>query len=302
MKNEKKKARQYLIDLQRDRSAVALAACVITLVFTVGAITWGVVTYTRTGRSLGHLFRFFTTLSNMMTALAASFIIPYAVSGIARKRFVYPRWIAMLHYSGTVNTTLTMLFSMTFILKVDPVSAIGGHNFYLHIICPTAVLVSYLMVESGQELSKKDALKCLVPFFLYSIVYVVMVVFLGVWNDFYMFNVIMPYYISLPGMWILGCLIALGVRKASSKLSERRKKILLSSWSEDLDPIEIRIELFGLGRYNGMAGDMNELTIPYDILKMISERYGLDASDLAAVYTRGLLDGAAEKEEYMKNK
>ncbi|MCR4893244.1 MAG: hypothetical protein K5911_00735 [Eubacteriales bacterium] len=302
MKNEKKKARQYLIDLQRDRSVIALAACIVTLVFAVGAITRGVVTYTCNGEGLGHLFRFFTTLSNIMTALAASFIIPYAVSGIDRKRLVYPRWIAMLHYSGTVNTTITMLFSMTFILTVNPAAAIGGHNFYLHVICPIAVLVSFLMVESSRELSRKDVICCLVPFFLYSMVYVLMVVILGVWEDFYMFNTLMPFYFSLPAMWILGCLIAFAVRKVSAVLSAKRRDAMLRGFRRDMEPIEIKIEVFGLGRHNGMAGDINDLNIPYDILRMLSERFGLDVTNLAEVYVRGLLDGAAEKEEYLRNK
>ena len=85
-----KKSRQYLIDIQKWRSLAALAACVVTLVFSVIAINKGMVEYVQRGTSVSNLFRFFTTLSNMMTALAASFITPFAVNGIRKKRFVMP--------------------------------------------------------------------------------------------------------------------------------------------------------------------------------------------------------------------
>lgn len=302
MKHERKQERQYLIDLQKYRSIVALAACIVTLGFSVGAITGSVVRYVRQGWSLAVLFRYFTTLSNILTALASSFIIPYAVSGIARKHFAYPKWLSMMHYSGTVCTTITMCFSMTFILAVNPVLAIGGYNFFLHVICPTAVLVSYMMVESSQELTPKETVRCMIPFFAYSLVYMFMVIILEVWDDFYMFNSVLPFWLSLPLMWVLGCAIAFVIRKVSSKLSARRRSHMISLWRLELDSVEIKTEVFGLGRYNGLAGDPNDLNIPYDIIRQLASRYAIDFRDLAEVYVRGLLDGAEEREAREKEK
>ena len=189
MSGKPAKARQYLIDLQKWRSAAALAACCVTLVFSVVAINWATVTYVSKGWDPPSMFRYFTRLSNILTALASAFIIPYAVNGVKCKRFIYPKWLSLLHYAGTICTTLTMLFSLAAILPFDAEAALGGSNFYLHTVCPIAVLVSFLLVESGYIYTLKDNFYCLAPFLLYAVVYVVMVVFVGEanggWADIY---------------------------------------------------------------------------------------------------------------------
>ena len=78
----KVKARQYLIDLHRWRSAAALAACIVTLILSLVAIVSALIGYARTGREISSYFQYFTTLSNMLTAFAAGFIIPFAVNGL----------------------------------------------------------------------------------------------------------------------------------------------------------------------------------------------------------------------------
>ena len=62
MKREKK-ARQYLIDLQRWRSAAAFIACGITLFFSVTSIVDALIYYSQRGWLIRDYFRYFTTLS-----------------------------------------------------------------------------------------------------------------------------------------------------------------------------------------------------------------------------------------------
>ena len=131
------------------------------------------------GENVSKLFRFFTTLSNILTALASGFIIPYAVNGIRKQRFSYPKWMSMMHCSGTICTTLTFVFAMAFILPFNRESAIGGYNFYLHVICPLAVLISFFMVEINKKFTYKDMFICVFPAFIYTVVYLVMVAFVS---------------------------------------------------------------------------------------------------------------------------
>ena len=300
MKNDKKKkARQYLIDLQRWRSAVALIACSATFLFSVVAITASLIRYIRMGWSITDYFRYFTTISNILTALVAAFIIPFAVNGLRRKRFVYPKWLFLLHYAGVICTTMTFVFAMVFILPWDPVFAVGNGNLYLHIICPIAILIAFELVESGYRLTKRDSLFCLIPFFSYSLIYCVMVVVLGQdkggWDDLYMLNTFVPFYVSLPAVYLLAFGIATAIRIVSNRLGQRRLDRMLALWSEDLDPIEVNIEVFGLGRYNGLHDEKSELSIPDDILEALAERYAMTPDALLKVYAKGLLDAAAEK-------
>ncbi len=293
------KAREYLIDLHLWRSAAALVACIITLLCTSFAIGACLVNYTRQGWAIPDLFRYFTTLSNLLTALAAAFLIPYAVTGIRRKRFAYPKWLSILHCTGTICTTLTMLVALCFILPFDRDSALGGSNLYLHVICPAAVLISFMTVESGYQYSRRDGLLCLLPFLAYSLVYLIMVVVVGKerggWEDLYRLVTFVPFYVSLPLTLLLGYGVDLAVRTLSNRLTRRRQQRLLGSWQTDLEPVELKIELFGLGRFYGLHGEPNDLSIPYDILEALSERYAIPVDELMRPYTKGLSDGIREK-------
>ncbi len=289
------KARLYLINLQKWRSVVGLIACSVTFVVSLVAIVASLIHYTLEQWALSDYFRYFTTLSNMMTALSSSFIIPYAIDGIRKKRFVFPHWLSMFHYAGTIATTMTFVFNGLVILPFDPEFALGGSNFYLHIICPVAVLVSFEFVESGRLFSLKDSLICLIPVFLYTILYLVMVVFIGEekggWEDLYMANTFLPGAVSLILAWLMAYFIAFLIRISFNFSVKRRRERLLSGWKDDLEPVEIKIELYGLGRYYGRIGDSADVSIPYDIIEAVSERYSIDIRALLKVYTKGLADG-----------
>ncbi len=299
--NKQKKARQYLIDLQRWRSAAALTACCVTLVFTLISVNSALVRYSKLEWQVSDYFRYFTTLSNMLTALASSFIIPFAVNGIRRKRYVYPKWLALMHYTGTIGTTTTMLFSLIFILPWDPEFAVGPENFYLHVVCPIAVLISFELVECNYEFTRKQMILCMVPFFVYSLIYLIMVVFLGKerggWEDIYMLNTFVPVYFSLPAVWIFVYIIAWGIRKTSNLFSRYRLKRMMSLWQDDMEPVEINIEIYGLGRYNGLHDEKSEMSVPYDILEALAAKYNMDPAALMKVYSKGLLDAVNERKQ-----
>lgn len=293
--------KQYLIDIHKWRSVMALIACAITLVSSCYAFASVIRNYVSQGWYLPGLFRYFTTLSNMLTALASSFIMPFAINGIRKKRFVLPKWLSMLHYSGTVCLTLIFVFAMTFIMSYSKDDAIGGNNFYLHLICPIAVLISYGLVESSNKFSWKETLICLIPLILYSLVYLVMVVVIGEenggWPDLYKLATFVPVYISFPSMAVVAYLVAFAVRKLSDWVRGRREAQMLSSWSKEAEPVEINIEVYGLGRFYGSHGDKDNLTVPLDILETLSKYYKMDLSALYNVYTKGLLEGVKERED-----
>ena len=292
------KERRYFIDVHKWRSVVALVACLLTYVLSIICIAQSVVWYTEERIYLGVHFRYFTTLSNMVTGLASGFIIPFAFNGIRKKRFIYPKWLSLLHYAGTIGITLTLTFSLLVILPYDREFAIGGNHLYLHVVCPLAVIVSFMLVESERELSFKDMLKCLIPTYTYTIVYFVMVVIVGEenggWEDMYKLNTFISGYISLPLVWILAFLIAFVLRHIYNWLVRIRTRKLMKLLSDNLKPVQVNLEVYGLGRYYGLIGDKAELCVPYDILETIARRYNLDVAQLVKIYTKGLVDGITD--------
>lgn len=291
----KNSSRQYLVSINKRRSVISLIACIIILVCSVIALDISIIYYVRTSQPIYLHFTYFTSISNMLTALASSFIIPFAVNGIRKKRFILPKWLSMLHYSGTICIAMVLVFMMAFILPYDKASAIGGPNIFLHVINPIVIMFSFFMVESHYDYSKKEVLLCTLPFVIYSLVYIVMVVMIGPenggWEDLYKANTFAPIYITAPAAFVLVYIIALIIKKISDVLYLKRNEHMLSSWKEEADPIEVNIEVFGLGHYYGIHDDRNSMSIPMDILDLIAERYDMNVVDLYNVYTKGLLNG-----------
>lgn len=291
--------RQYMINLQKWRSIVSLIACAVTMILSFAGVNASMVRYMKLGLNAADFFKYMTSISNILTGAASSFIIPFAVEGIRKKRFTMPKWLNVFFYAGTICTTVTMLFTLFVILPFNAEFAVAGSNFYFHFICPVTVLVSFLLIESNRRISWRDLATGMIPFLTYSIVYFVMVVIIGEenggWEDLYLLNTIVPWYVSLPALWAAAFGVSAGIKKASNVISGIREKKTFAKWGADMEPIEVVIEAFGLGRYNGLHGDVSTPSIPYDILDFLADRYSIDPMKLVGAYTKGLIDGIEEK-------
>ena len=295
MKRGKSSAGKYMISLHTWRSRIALTACIVTLFDSLAMIGRGMVEYATGGTDVRNLFHYFTVNSNFLTAMASATIIAYAVDGIRKKRFTYPNWTALLHYCGTVCTTLTMVFAVGLISWYDPRMALGGTNLFLHLICPLLVLIAFFLVESDNHFTARDTLIGLIPFAIYCMIYLYEVVIVGPeqggWRDFYHFTDFVPIYVALPAMCLLAFGIATGIRLLANRLNAVRQRKLTALWPEEASPVEIKIEVFGLGRFTGRNGDENNISLPLDILEMLSERYGIKLDELIRAFIKGVTDG-----------
>ena len=295
--------RGYIINLSRSRSILALIASLITVVFSIYAIVGGIVMYVRQGRDPGELFHWFTTISNTLTAFGAAMIIPFAVEGIRNKYFSYPKWVAMLHYSGIVCTTLTMALSLGIMSWSDPETAFGGYNTYLHVLCPIMVLLAFFMVESGIHYTIKDSCLTIIPTMIYVSVYIWQVIIIGPenggWEDMYNALTLFPFPVPVLVLMLLSTVlvISLLIRWCYNKLTAVRARRLNDRlWPEDTNPVEINIEIFGLGRYMGAHADMKYIGLPLDLIKKIAERYDIKTESLLRPYIRGLLDSINDRQ------
>lgn len=293
-------SRGYIIALSKWRSRMALLASLITVSFSLYGIAGSIVAYVEAGLTAGELFHWFTINSNFLTALSACMIIPFAVEGIRKKHFSYPKWVAMIHYSGMVCTTLITVFSSLFMSWVDPYAAFGGYNLYLHIFCPVMVLVSFFQVESGFHYTWKDACLASAPAFLYEAVYYCEVVLIGKenggWADMYRIGEFVPMEVGALGVTLLALGISFLIRWLNNRLAlARHQRMAARLWPKDVNPVEINIEIFGLGRYMGKHADAKFIELPLDLIHMIAEQYHLKTEDLIRPYIRGFLDSLAEK-------
>ena len=116
MKTENKtNIREYLTVLLRRRSVIALCCGTITLMLSFYGIIAGVNRTIDVFHENGFTsFVYYTMISNTLAALSVAFVFPYAVEGVRKKRFVLPKWVAVMHYAATTSIAITMLFVLAF--------------------------------------------------------------------------------------------------------------------------------------------------------------------------------------------
>ena len=303
MKQDKKTpVREFLTVFFRRRSIIALCCGCLTLALAFYGIIAGVI---RTVELLGvngfESFIYFTMLANVLAALSVAFVIPYAVDGIRKRRFTLPKWVAVFHYVATIGIAIVMVFVLAVISWASPGDAFGGSNIVTHLLCPLLILVCFFQMENGHLLTVKDRLLGIVPFCVYLAVYFVEVVAIGEenggWPDIYKVTEHLPGAIAIP----LAALIAFGVSTAvalvSNVLTKKRTKKMYSFWLEDMDPVEVRVEAFSIGRMAAQSGEPNDLHVPYDILEHLSQRYGMTTGELIKPFVKGMLTELEDRKQ-----
>lgn len=296
MSIETRSRKQYIINLNSRRSIIALVVAILVSFATFVAIIRNTLDYSEIEVS----FQYFTILSNMLSATGALFMIPYAVEGIRKKRFNMPKWVGLFQYAGAVSVLITMFCAATIIAPTKGAwYAYDEAGIWLHLIVPILAIILFLSVESGHVLTKKDMIKAQIPFWIYGAIYTVMVVIIGEenggWEDFYMATSILPFWIAALILFAIGFGASLILMRIHNRRVMVQLKQLLSQWPDDVTPIELRIEAFGLGRYMGEKLDKNEIIIPMDIIEVMSEKGDVSVEELVKAYTKGAMDAQAEQ-------
>ena len=155
-------------------------------------------------------------------------------------------------------------------------------------------------VENGFAFTRRESLLVLIPYWVYIAVYLVMVFLIGEerggWPDFYSVSTFCPVWVSVALMLLAGFAVSALLRRVHNRLAADSRKRIARAWSEDLEPTELLIEAFGLGRYIGSQCSDGELTVPLDIFAMMEARYGVPVEKLTKAYTKGALDAVKERE------
>lgn len=283
--------KEYIINLNTVRSRRALISAIIVSVCTFVAVVNNALDPTYTESS----FHYFTTISNLISAAGAMFMIPYAVEGIRRKRFTMPRWISLFQYAGAVSVFITMFCALTIIsYTLGPVFAFTEDNFWLHLVNPVLAIILFLLVETDQKLTKRDTVLSLIPYWIYVIIYIIMVVYIGEerggWEDIYNATSTVPLWIVFNLLILIGFAASIILRKLHNLIVDRSLKDLTSRW-EGYSSVELRIEAYGLGRKLSRRLDKNEIVVPIDIFRMMAQKCDVSIEDLTRAYIKGVEDG-----------
>lgn len=297
--------RDYVTNLFKRRSIIALCSGIITLIFAFYGINAGMFRTIEVMKVNGfYSFIFYTMLSNTFAAFSVIMIIPFAVEGIKRKCFILPKWIAVLHYISATTIAIMMLFVLAFMSWASPDDAFGGNNFIIHVICPILILLSFFQIENGYTYSLKNFFMACVPFYIYVCIYSIKVFLIGEanggWPDIYQIQEYMSPIFSVPILLLFGFCVSWLVAVIFNFLTKKREEKRYLYWNNDLEPVEAKIEAYGLGNMMSKIKDENSIVIPLDILNYIAKKSHLNTEDLIKSYITGLTNG--RKVNDMNNK
>ena len=147
-------------------------------------------------------FCMFTVNSNILCGIGMMMVLPYAIDGLRTKNFHLPNWVVDLLFAGVTAVALTFLVSLFILSPVKGFELIfSGSRFFLHGLCPILAIIAFCYFMPNHVITRHEFVFALIPVFLYSVVYYVMVVIIGPsrggWDDFYGFVTRIPAWISL---------------------------------------------------------------------------------------------------------
>lgn len=255
----------------------------------------------------GKIFKLFTVNSNLVAAIGAGAMIPFAVDGVKKMRYSVPKWVTRIHFAGTICVTLTMIFAFAVILPAHGSSAVSGMNFWLHAFCPAFNILLFIFIDSERSLTIKDSFICLTPFVVYACIYIVMVAVLGEehggWRDIYNLLKYVPIWVALPVMFSLTFGISELLRTLHNRITKVRKirsaKYIVDKISEKTHD-EVLSDAEKMGEYLQGKRDNKEIVVPRELLSLYAQKF--DDGDVNELCRR-FLDGAMKEiDEYKAKK
>ena len=290
-----KKSNDYLTNFFRHYSIIALCSGICSLMLSFYGIIAGVIRTIERMKANGFFaFAFFTMIANILAALSVSFVIPFAIEGIKKKRFVLPKWVAILHYVSTTSIATMLVFVLAFISWASPYDAFGDSNLVMHIFCPILILISIFQIENRYTYTLRDCFIGCIPLYIYEIVYYIEVALIGEanggWKDIYHVQEHLSPIIAIPSLMLLGLGISCLIAVISNYLTKKREYKMFNYWKKkDIDPIEAKIEAYGLGNAMSRIKDENNIMIPIDILEYLSKKSNTNTDELIKSYVTGLI-------------
>ena len=225
--------------------------------------------------------RMFTTISNILAGFSCALCIPFEIEGLRYHDYHLPRWVVYTLYMGSTGVVITFVIVLCVLTPGTNFryTFMTGSAPLLHLVCPLLAALLFIFINNDHHISKKMIGVSLLPLFIYSIVYLVMVVMIGEekggWNDFYCFNTYVPWYFTLPGVYGFAFLSSNIIRilhnKMHAQAKEKTKDYYLHSDEYDHENIDCVIKYLALkNRKTDISGD---LIVPRRIIYMLKERY-----------------------------
>ena len=139
-------------------------------------------------------FRYFTTLSNVFSAIAAAIMVVFNVKNVINDGYEFPKWAIVLKYVATCSVAVTFITVAGFLSPLiafygkSYFTLFKGNSFFVHFLNPLLAIFCFVFLEREYRLNIRHALLGALPAMAYSVVYTLTVAILKIWPDFYGFT------------------------------------------------------------------------------------------------------------------
>ncbi len=289
--NKKKKKISNARRINKMRWIAGLAMSVFVIAFTAVTLILNITNFYQDlpeGKGIDTL-RMFTTISNIIAAVAAFMCLPFQIDGLKRDRYKLPPWIVILLYVGAVGTFLTFFIAITLLSIANGfvLMMLSKSNLFMHTLNPIFITLLFVLIISDVHIKFRTAFIALIPVLLYCVLYFVMVFATGLWDDHYQANAFIPW----PVTFVIVVAIAFGISQLLRVLHNLTNKYVTSSIeryyleSKDYACPRVSDAVAKLAKANSVfyqEGDA--IDIPTDIIALLSKRYEASIVPLDVLY------------------
>ena len=270
-------------------SGIVICSLVVALTFVI--LVLNLIDYYQYGtpESGVNNLRMFTTLSNIIAAVAALMCLPFQIDGLRRDKYNLPSWIVILMYVGAVGVFLTFSIALTLISSFQGFSKtmFEKSNLFLHTINPLLITLVFTLVISDSKIKFSRSFIPLIPIVLYMIVYFIMVFVEKSWRDHYYTNSFIPWPVSL--VLLFG--YAFGVSELLRFLhnvTNKRVRGKIERYYKESPDFEFKsvndAVAFLAKAESKFYHEDDDVFIPHDTIHLLGERYGCKKSEIHLLY------------------
>ena len=270
-------------------SGIVISSLVI--VMTLVALSLSLSDYFDSGSSEAGVgtFKMFTTISNIIAAFSAAMCLPFQIDGLRRDRYKLPSWIVIVMYVGAVGVFLTFLVAITLISAYQGFvnAMLTNSKLFMHTINPLLITLLFVLVVPDTRIKFSFSFISIIPVTIYMVIYLIMVIILKVWNDHYYADKYVPWPVSFLLIIAISFGICQLLRFLHNLTNKRVNKVIENYYKEspDFEFPRVKDAIASLAKMESKfyyKGD--DICIPVDIIKMLSDRYGAERVPLDILY------------------
>ena len=277
--------------INKMRCIIGLVICSIVILLTLISVTLNFVNFYKDDTpeaGIGTL-RMYTTISNIIAALAASICVPFQIEGIRKNRFKLPSWVVEVMYIGTCGVFLTFIIALTMISPTAGFvyAMFERSNLFMHTLNPIFITLLFTIAISDVKIKFNRTFFTIIPTFIYAMIYFIMAFVVKIWRDHYHIQELMPWPVAFIGIMIIAFALASLLRFLHNLTNFHVKKGIERYYKEspDYEFEKITLAIAKLAKEESdyyKEGD--EIYIPVDTIKLLSERYKTNTLPLDIQY------------------